>query len=187
MEFWKAIEGTKGFIEVSNKGRVRSWLRGYANILKTQPDKKGYHRIRITIEREKMSYKVHREVAKAFLPNPNQLPQVNHKDGNKDNNAVENLEWVTNTENARHAMEHGLWDNVFEASRRSNEAKKRAVLAVRDSESIWFKSICEAQEHFDSRHICDVLKGKRQHVKGWSFKYAEEVMLNADIDYRAAE
>lgn len=187
MEVWKAIDGTNGFIEVSNEGRVRSWLRGSPNVLKTQPDKKGYHRIRVTIEREKVSYKVHREVARAFISNPKGLPQVNHKDGNKDNNAVSNLEWVTNIENAHHAMDHGLWDNVFEASQRSNEAKKRAVLATRGSESIWFKSICEAQKHFDSRHICDVLKGKRQHVKGWSFKYAEGVMPNADIDNRTAE
>ena len=86
MEIWRAITGTKGFIEVSNKGRVRSLLRGTPRILKTQTDKKGYHRVRATIEREKLSYKVHREIAKAFIPNPSNLPQVNHKDGNKDNN-----------------------------------------------------------------------------------------------------
>lgn len=191
MEFWKAIEGTKGFIEVSNKGRVRSWLRGYANILKTQPDKKGYHRVRITIEREKMSYKVHREVAKAFLPNPNQLPQVNHKDGNKDNNAVENLEWVTNIENAHHAIENGLWDSVFEATRKENESRKKPIIAYRiDGDSPctrYYESISEAERDIGSRHICDVLKRKRSHVKGWTFEYAKEVMPNADIDYRTAE
>ena len=87
MEIWKPITGTKGFIEVSNEGRVRSLLRGSPRVLKTQTDNKGYHRLRVTIEREKMSYKVHREVAKAFIPNPDNLPQVNHKDGDKNNNA----------------------------------------------------------------------------------------------------
>ena len=187
MEIWKAVEGTRGFIEVSNEGRVRSWLRGSPHVLKTQPDKKGYHRIRVTIEREKMSYKVHREVAKAFIPNPKGLPQVNHKDGNKDNNAVSNLEWMTNEENAHHAIDQGLWGNVFSASKRANEARKRAVVASREGSTMFFSSICEAQDFFDSRHISDVLKGKRQHVRGWSFKYAEEVMPNADIDYRTAE
>ena len=55
MEIWRAINGTKGFIEVSNEGRVRSLLRGTPRILKTQTDNKGYHRIRVTIEREKFT------------------------------------------------------------------------------------------------------------------------------------
>ena len=85
MEIWKEIAGAKGFIEVSNEGRVRSLLRGTPRILKTQVDNKGYHRIRVTIEQIKMSYRVHREVAKAFIDNPSNLPQVNHIDGNKEN------------------------------------------------------------------------------------------------------
>lgn len=187
MEIWRAIVGTKGFIEVSNEGRVRSLLTGTPRILKTQPDKKGYHRIRVTIEREKMSYKVHREVAKAFISNPDNLPQVNHKDGNKDNNAVSNLEWVTNMDNAQHAIQNGLWKNVFEASRKTIEASRKPIIAYRNGEAMSFRSISDAEKYFDSRHICDVLKGKRQHVRGWSFRYAEEVMPNADIDYRTAE
>lgn len=187
MEIWRAIVGTKGFIEVSNEGRVRSLLTGTPRILKTQPDKKGYHRIRVTIERERMSYKVHREVAKAFISNPDNLPQVNHKDGNKDNNAVANLEWVTNMDNAQHAIKNGLWENVFEASRKTMEASRKPIIAYRNGEAMSFRSISDAEKYFDSRHICDVLKGKRQHVRGWSFRYAEEVMPNADIDYRTAE
>lgn len=105
---WKAIKGTNGMIEVSDDGKVRSLLRGTPTVLKTQRDKKGYHRLRVTIDREKMSFKLHREVAKAFMPNPDNLPQVNHKNGNKDDNRVENLEWVTNKENAHHAIRNGL-------------------------------------------------------------------------------
>ena len=108
MEIWKPIAGTKGFIEVSNKGRVRSLLRGEPRVLKPQVDNKGYHRIRVTVEREKMSYKVHREIAKAFIPNPNNLPQVNHKDGNKDNNRADNLEWCTRSHNVKHSFDTGL-------------------------------------------------------------------------------
>ena len=187
MEIWRAIVGTKGFIEISNEGRVRSLLTGKPRVLKTQPDKKGYHRICVTIEREKMSYKVHREVAKAFISNPDNLPQVNHKDGNKGNNAVANLEWVTNMDNAQHAIKNGLWGNVFEASRKTIEASRKPIIAYKDGEAKPFRSISDAERYFDSRHICDVLKGKRQHVKGWSFKYVEEVMPDADIDYRTAE
>ena len=176
MEIWKEIVGTKGFIEVSNEGRVRSLLRGAPRILKTQPDNSGYHRIRVTVEREKMSYKVHREVAKAFIPNPNNLPQVNHIDGNKDNNCVSNLEWVTNKENAHHAINNGLWDSVFEATRKENESRKKPIIAYRiDGEypcTRYYDSIREAEKDIGSRHICDVLKRKRTHVKGWAFQYA---------------
>lgn len=181
MEVWKPIESTKGLIEVSNEGRVRSLLRGTPRILKTQKDNKGYHRIRVTIEREKQSYKVHREVAKAFIANHDGLPQVNHKDGNKDNNSISNLEWVTNKDNAHHAIENGLWDSVMDGARKENEKRKRPVIGYFHSDtqciSKRFASVSEAERFVGSRHITDVLKGKRSHVKGWSFRY-EEVMPN---------
>ena len=180
MEIWKEIVGTKGFIEVSSEGRVRSLLGGTPRILKTQVDNNGYHRIRVTIERIKMTYKVHREVAKAFIDNPSNLPQVNHIDGNKDNNCVSNLEWVTNKENAHHAIKNGLWDSVLEGSKRENESRKKPIIAYRINgeypNTRYYRSIAEAERDIGSRHICDVLKGKRSHVKGWSFQYAEEVM-----------
>lgn len=181
MEIWKEIAGAKGFIEVSNEGRVRSLLRGTPRILKTQVDNKGYHRIRVTIEQIKMSYRVHREVAKAFIDNPSNLPQVNHIDGNKDNNRVSNLEWVTNKENADHAIKNGLWDSVFEGSKRENESRKKPIIAYRINEdeypcTRYYGSIAEAERDINSRHICDVLKGKRSHAKGWAFQYAEGVM-----------
>lgn len=176
METWKAIVGTKGFIEVSNEGRVRSLLTGTPRVLKTQVDNNGYHRIRVTIERVKMSYKVHREVAKAFIDNPNNLPQVNHKDGNKDNNSVSNLEWVTNKENAHHAIASGLWDSVFEATKKENESRKKPIIAYRiDGDypcTRYYSSISEAERDIGSRHITDVLKRKRTNVKGWCFSYA---------------
>ena len=208
MEEWRPIQGTKGFIEVSNKGRVRSLLRGEPRILKTQTDNKGYHRIRVTIERDKRSYKVHREVAKAFIPNPERLPQVNHKDGDKDNNSVRNLEWCTNKENAYHARALDLYGgnkekreplSVSEANYTPKRTKtdgvthynsmvrcryggyrpwnnpnpKKAIVGNNGAETRRFESVSEAERYLDSRHISDVLKGKRSHVKGWTFVYAE--------------
>jgi len=183
MENWRAIEGTNGMIEVSDDGRVRSLLSGSPRVIKTFPDNKGYHRIRVTIERRKMTFKLHRQVALLFIPNPENLPQVNHKDGNKNNNAVSNLEWCTNRENAHHAIENGLWDSVFEGARRVNEAKKKPVLGFYRGEDTCnfkrFESVAEAERYLNSRHISDVLKGKRSHVKGWTFRY-EEVMPDED-------
>ena len=175
MEAWKAVAGTKGFIEVSNEGRVRSLLKGKPQILKTQADNKGYHRVRVTIERDKMSFKVHREVARAFIDNPNNLPQVNHKDGNKNNNAADNLEWVTNKDNAHHAIKNGLWDSVFEATKKENERRKKPIIAYRIDGypcTRYYDSISEAEKDIGSRHICDVLKGIRSQAKGWAFQYA---------------
>ena len=177
---WKAIKGTNGMIEVSEDGRVRSLLTGTPRVLKTQRDSKGYHRLRVTINRKKMSFKIHREVAKAYIPNPNKLPQVNHKDGDKDNNCISNLEWVSNRENAHHAIANGLWDSVIEGARKENERRKKPIIAYRIHGeypcTCYYESISEAEKKIGSRHIVDVLKGKRNHAKGWAFEYAEGVM-----------
>lgn len=177
MEIWKAIPGTKGYIEISTEGKIRSCLRGQFHTLKTQADRKGYRRVRVTIEGIKHTYKLHREVAKAFIPNVNNLPQVNHKDGNKNNNCVSNLEWVSNIENARHAIANGLWEAVFEASRKANENRKKPIIAFRADDKFscprYYESIREAEKDIGTRHICSVLKGERTHAKGWTFRYAK--------------
>ncbi|MBE5873767.1 MAG: hypothetical protein E7287_05080 [Lachnospiraceae bacterium] len=170
---WKAVNGTDGMIEVNERGEVRSLLRGTPRMLKTQPDAKGYLRLRVTINRVKMGFKVHREVAKAFIPNPLKLPQVNHKDGNKGNNCVSNLEWVSNKQNAAHAIRTGLWDSVIEGAKRENESRKKPVIGYCGGEVRRFESVSEAERFVESRHVCDVLKGKREHVKGWSFEYVK--------------
>lgn len=174
---WKAIKGTNGMIEVSDDGMVRSLLSGTPRILKTQRDTKGYHRLRVTVNRVKMSLKIHREVAKAYIPNPNHLPQVNHKNGNKDDNSVSNLEWVSNRDNAHHAIKNGLWDSVFKATMKVNESRKKPIIGYYSTDSSscskYFGSVSEAEREIGSRHIVDVLKGKRNHVKGWTFRYAE--------------
>lgn len=175
MELWKEVEGLDGKILVSNQGRVKSLLRN-EKLLKTQIDTKGYHRVSVTVNRFRHTLKVHREVAKAFLSNPNNLPQVNHIDGNKDNNSVENLEWVTNRENALHALSNGLWDSVVKGARTENEKRKRRVIATNGDEILEFESVSSAERYFKSRHIVDVLKGRRSRCKGWKFSYGEEVV-----------
>lgn len=176
MEEWKDLLGTEGKIQVSTEGRIRSLLRGEPYILKTQKDSKGYERICFTIKRVKHSYKLHRAIAMTFIPNPDNLPQVNHIDGNKSNNSVSNLEWISNKDNADHAMRTGLWKNNLEASRKINEKRKKPVVAIKGNETQYFESISQAEKYFNSRHITAVLKGERDHVKGWSFCYGKEVV-----------
>lgn len=174
MERWKEIPNTNGKLWISEQGQIKSFLRDAENgyILKAIHDKKGYQRIRVTIGRKKLSYKVHRLVADAFIPNPESKTQVNHKDGNKDNNTVNNLEWSNNLENAHHAMNAGLWNNVYEASRKSNEARKTPIISkdAITGKEIRFESVSAAERYFNSRHISDVLNGKREKAAGQYFR-----------------
>lgn len=182
-EEWKKIDGTHGLIEVSTLGRVRSLLRPAMTVLKVQNDKKGYQRVRVTIYGQKMTFKVHREVAKAFIPNPENKPQVNHIDGNKANNAADNLEWVTNRENAQHAFATGLFDSVAAGARRSNENRKRPIAGwdPQTGKRFDFSSVSEAERFFRSRHISAVLKGHRKHVNGWTFAYIDELPEEVNV------
>jgi hypothetical protein len=99
--------------EINIEGQVRSKLTG--RILKTFDNGRGYLTLRATTEDGKQRHlRVHRAVAEAFIPNPDSKPVVNHKDGNKKNNHVSNLEWVTFQENTIHAYEHGLFKKYKE-------------------------------------------------------------------------
>ena len=100
---WRDIEGYEGLYQVSNLGRVRSLNcrghKGCIGILTPRLDGKGYEMVALYKEGKARNTKIHRLVAQAFIPNPNNYPQVNHKDENKTNNDVKNLEWCTNEYN----------------------------------------------------------------------------------------
>ena len=91
-EEWRDIEGYEGIYQVSNYGRVKSVKRGI--ILKTF-ERKGYPAVTLSKDGVGRSYSVHRLVGEAFIPNPDNLPYINHKDETRDNNHVSNLEWCT--------------------------------------------------------------------------------------------
>lgn len=108
-EIWKPVVGYEGYYEVSNLGNVRSLKRkGYKNGNLRQGEKTtGYLIVVLYKDGKGTTKSVHRLVAKAFIPNPKNKPQVNHIDSNRKNNKVENLEWVTRAENAQHAYDSG--------------------------------------------------------------------------------
>ena len=120
-EIWKDIVGYEGLYQVSNLGRIRS-LDRYVNsaiknsnkvikkgkILKPNPNWNNYLQVHLSKNGKGKMSVVHRLVAQTFIPNPNNLPQVNHIDGNKFNNSIENLEWCTAKENINHSWKLGL-------------------------------------------------------------------------------
>ncbi len=119
IEVWKDIPGYEGHYQVSNLGSVKSIERlrrtkgtGITKvcerIVKPTIDKFGYCKVCLFKNGKRKYCKPHRLVAIAFIPNPDNKPEVNHKDGNKTNNNVSNLEWNTASENMRHAFANGL-------------------------------------------------------------------------------
>lgn len=120
MEIWKPIDISKGVYEVSNEGRVRRVYRDPRTVKKNgspyrylkprlhKGNRTDYFDVTIWTEDVHKTFLVHRLVAETFIPNPKNLAQVNHKNGNGKDNRVENLEWVTNRENALHAKANGF-------------------------------------------------------------------------------
>lgn len=99
-EIWKDIEGYEDCYQISNQGRVWStFLAG--RYLKPDIDKDGYHCVKL----KGKGFKIHRLVGVAFIPNPENKPQINHKKGNKGDNSAEALEWSTVSENIQHSFD----------------------------------------------------------------------------------
>lgn len=141
---WIEIEGTDGRYSVSSLGAVRAnWSdvpRRNCNkrvriektkLLKSFVHTTGY--LRVSLGRNKSRY-VHRLVASAFIPNPDNLPQVDHIDGNKQNNNINNLRWVTAQQNSLYGGDRHNWESqrIASAKRRIHEAKKQEYKALFD-------------------------------------------------------
>ena len=101
-EFWTEIVGYENLYSISNFGRVVSHHWGKHRILRQRINHRGYAMVNLTKDGMMKTFRVHSLVAKHFLPNPNGLPELNHKDENKLNNRVDNLEWCTRSYNVNY-------------------------------------------------------------------------------------
>lgn len=105
----KPIIGYEGIYSASDSGQIISVKTG--KVIKSQITNSGYDLVHLYVDGKRKAFTVHRLVAIAFVPNPENKPQVNHLDGDKRNNAPDNLAWVDQQENVRHAFDNGLMSN----------------------------------------------------------------------------
>jgi hypothetical protein len=178
-EIWKDIIGYEGFYQVSNLGRVKSCERyvkhfkGGNRLLKSKPikissDSYGYKIVCLCKNGLEKTLKVHRLVAIAFIDSVENKLQINHIDGIKSNNCVENLEWVNNSENMKHAHLIGLKKTMI------NNEKAVLVFNKLSNEFIQeYVSIANAARNLNIRRtdISGVLNNRQKSANGYCFKY----------------
>ena len=167
-EIWRDIDGYKGLYQISNKGRVKSLYKGSERILKPGWMTGGYLYVVLCKNRIKQKRKIHRLVAQAFIPNPDNKPQVNHKDENKKNNCADNLEWATAKENS----------NYGSRNERSGYSRSKPILQysksgefIRDWQGA---SEVERVLGINNSHIIECCKGKLKSSGGFVWKYKEK-------------
>ena len=142
-EIWKDIKGFENLYQVSNYGKIKNSRNN--KLLKTQKNIKNYVVITLKNKEKKYTLKVHRLVAQAFIENLLNKPQVNHIDGNKENNYVDNLEWVNNSENQYHAYKIGLKKRKIGIYREQlKSANEKRSIKIRDNFNNVYFSIREA-------------------------------------------
>ena len=134
IEQWKPVEGFENY-EVSNLGRVKSLWYGKEKILKPVKNKYGYLRVGLCRNGQCKMFLVHRIVAEAFLPNPMGLPEINHRNEDKTNNCVSNIEWCS----AKYNSNYGSRNKRVSAALTNHPSKSKSV---------------EASEYSDFREIC---------------------------------
>ena len=171
-EEWRPIEGYEGLYEVSSYGRVRSLDRyvktcyeAYklhkGKILSPAKDKNGYLKVHLCCNGKHNIIRVHRLVCKAFIPNPDNLPEVNHKDEDKTNNSVDNLEWCDHSYNISYGtrterqkktnIQNGFWTGLSK-----EEYMKKYNQDRKEYRKKWYQEnkdrVCEQQKEYYHRY-----------------------------------
>ena len=170
-EIWKDIEGYEDLYQVSNLGRVKS-----LNYRQTKREKilipiknnyYGYLYVMLYKNNNRKFLKIHRLVANTFIDNPNNYTQINHIDECKENNNVNNLEWCDNKYNT----------NYGTANKRRSEKHKKAIYCLETDKIYNSIKECSRELNMSSGFICDVLNGRYRQAKGYTFRYANQILF----------
>lgn len=172
MEEWRQVESHPNYI-ISNTGRIK---RNGVEKDHSIRDRKGYYITDLYRDGRRSVKRINRLVAEAFIPNPENKPEVNHKDGNKHNNNVSNLEWMTKQENCRHASEMGLVSHkpsygMLGKKNPNGGRKRRPFKIVETGETFGSLRECEEQKGFNNKHVNDCLRGRQKTHRGYHFEY----------------
>jgi hypothetical protein len=156
-EIWKDVPGYEKYYQVSNLGNVKSYDRfcegrngsgkQTGRVLKHQKSYKGYLRVGLVVDKKTFNTGIHRLVALAFIPNPENKPQVNHKNGIKTDNTVENLEWCTNKENQIHAVKNNLHKPNYGEKHHMSKLTNKQVLEIRNLHKKGVKNVELAKKY----------------------------------------
>ncbi len=170
---WKIVEGFGNRYEVSDSGLIRNAKT--LKHLKQQVNSDGYHHVCLFLEGKKIYRRLNRLVAIAFIPNPENKPEVNHKDGVKSNNNDWNLEWNTRGENQSHAYQTGLKTMTPHQKRKIREAVSRPVIqhSKKNEFIAEYSSITDAAKATGLNHhtITESCMNRRvSRLYNWSYK-----------------
>lgn len=166
IEEWKDIKGYEGLYQVSNLGRVKRLKGKYMKserILKQVNAYNGYIVVCLCKHNKHKNFKVHRLVAEAFIPNPENKPTVNHIDEDKTNNVVSNLEWATMKEQNNHGTR----------TQRTSKKVKAIDIATGEYNEYNSQSECARQLGLKAPNINMCLKGKCRQIGGYVFEYSK--------------
>jgi hypothetical protein len=209
-EEWKTIEDYPDYM-ISNLGNVKSLKNGKEKILKQEITNNGYCRVELSKDRKRKKYLVHRLVTQTFIPNPQNLPCVNHKDENKTNNCVNNLESCDAKYNNNYGTRNERSSKKLKGRVLSQETKEKLSIAIKGRvlSQEWKNKLSKAHQKpilqfnregtkilgkWDSAlqverelnifatNITQCLKGKYKSAKGYKWKYLEDY-INEQINY----
>lgn len=186
---WKPVVGFESAYEVSSTGEIRTIARKVkcrggkyriiaSKVLSPHIGQDGYLHVMLSNQGKSKLVSVHRVVATAFIPNPENKPQVNHRDGNKTNPCVNNLEWVTRSENAQHAIRNNLW-----IPKHSGDASARRcgipVKCLETGEVYRSKIAAALANNMDDASVEDSIRTGRPR-KGCTFVLADRKEVDID-------
>lgn len=199
VEEWRNVVGYEGLYQISNLGRIKSLRDNHNNprekIMKQIFDKDGYLKTILSKNKKHKCFMIHRLVAIAFIPNPDNLPQINHKDENKTNNSVENLEWCDHKYNVNYGtcQERKVKNTDYKKRTENTDYKKKIAntdyktIAEKKSKPVIqfdlegktvaeYPSIKEAERQTEFKHsnIIKSLKGNTKTCGGYIWKYKNE-------------